>query len=65
MSPFRPLAKRDRLRKSGELRFAGDGKPCKIISEQVNKLFSMMAISLPSMKNTKQILQILLDYEKN
>ena len=63
MSPFRPLAKRDRLRKSGVLRFAGDGKPLQNNLRAGQQALSLVAIFVPSLTNTKQILQIMLDYK--
>ena len=65
MSPFRPLAKRDRLRKNGGLRFAGDGKPLQNNLRAGQQALSLVAIFVPSLQNTKQILQILLDYKTN
>ena len=52
MSPFPPLAKRDRLRKSGVLRFAGDGKPLQNNLRAGQQAFSLMAISFPRSKTS-------------
>ena len=52
MSPFRPLAKRDRLRKNGGLRFVGDGKPLQNNLRAGQQAFSLMAISFPRSKTS-------------
>ena len=48
MSPFPPLAKPDRLRKNGGLRFAGDGKPLQNNLRAGQQALSLMAISFRS-----------------
>ena len=58
MSPFRLLAKRDRLRKSGELRFAGDGKPLQNNLRAGQQALSLVAISPLKNIRSKLILQI-------
>ena len=47
MSPFPPLAKPDRLRKNGGLRFAGDGKPLQNNLRAGQQALSLVAISPP------------------
>ena len=56
MSPFPLLAKRDRLRRNGELRFAGDGKPLQNNLRAGQQALSLVAIFVPPLKNTKQTL---------
>lgn len=60
MSPFRPLAKRDRLRKNGELRFAGDGKPLQNNLRAGQQVFFLWQFLFSLLKNihSKLILQI-------
>ena len=65
MSPFRPLAKRDRLRKSGVLRFAGDGKPLQNNLRAGQQALFLLAISVSRSKTSapNSYCRFMLDYE--
>ena len=52
MSPFPPFAKRDRLRKNGELCFAGYGKPLQDNLRGGQQAISLVAISFPRSKTS-------------